>query len=246
MARTKKHAAYDADRIMKELMVAVVEAYEENGELKLTAKEFEISELKVRKLLITADAYHNDLSEMVNCLYKEGHSVKEIQMLTGLGRSSVNGYLPYTKAVYKAEELSLNAEKIGMFRRRQQAVRALAENPCEDRLWNVVIAFQKYPFHTASGLPFVYELKKERSGRYNKELIVSRCRDSKTIVWSSVLMAYEKAVDLIGEVVERPKGLGDIRGVSYIYPLFYRFGIIEIPDIVANKMEPKRPLSRKN
>ena len=161
MARTKKHAAYDADRIMKELMVAVVEAYEENGELKLTAKEFEISELKVRKLLITADAYHNDLSEMVNCLYKEGHSVKEIQMLTGLGRSSVNGYLPYTKAVYKAEELSLNAEKIGMFRRRQQAARALAENPCEDRLWNVVIAFQKYPFHTASGLPFVYELKKE-------------------------------------------------------------------------------------
>lgn len=98
----------------------MVEAYEENGELKLTAKEFEISELKVRKLLITADVYHNDLSEMVNCLYKEGHSVKEIQMLTGLGRSSVNGYLPYTKAVYKAEELSLNAEKIGMFRRRQQ------------------------------------------------------------------------------------------------------------------------------
>ena len=31
MARTKKHAAYDADRIMKELMVAVVEAYEEMG-----------------------------------------------------------------------------------------------------------------------------------------------------------------------------------------------------------------------
>ena len=27
--------------------------------------------------------------------------------------------------------------------------------------------------------------------------------------------------------VKRPKALGDIRGVSYIYPLFDRFGLIE-------------------
>ena len=31
----------------------------------------------------------------------------------------------------------------------------------------------------------------------------------------------------IGEVVERPKALGDIRGVTYIYGMFYRFGLIE-------------------
>lgn len=28
----------------------------------------------------------------------------------------------------------------------------------------------------------------------------------------------------VGEVVERPKALGDIRGVTYIYGMFYRFG----------------------
>ena len=39
----------------------------------------------------------------------------------------------------------------------------------------------------------------------------------------------------IGEVVERPKALGDIRGVTYIYGMFYRFGLIEMPEKVKNK-----------
>ena len=29
-----------------------------------------------------------------------------------------------------------------------------------------------------------------------------------------------------GEIVERSKALGDIRGVTYIYGMFYRFGLI--------------------
>ena len=38
------------------------------------------------------------------------------------------------------------------------------------------------------------------------------------------------------EVVERPKALGDIRGVTYIYGMFYRFGLIDVPDEVKEKM----------
>lgn len=38
-------------------------------------------------------------------------------------------------------------------------------------------------------------------------------------------------------LVERPKAIGDIRGVSYIYALFYRFGFICVPDHVKEKME---------
>lgn len=33
-----------------------------------------------------------------------------------------------------------------------------------------------------------------------------------------------------GAVVERPKALGDIRGVSYIYGIFYQFGLIDVPE----------------
>ena len=41
-----------------------------------------------------------------------------------------------------------------------------------------------------------------------------------------------------GEVVDRPKALGDIRGVTYIYGMFYRFGLIDVPDEVKEKMPP--------
>ena len=244
MARPKKKPAYDAEKIMKDLMAAVVESYGETGELKLTAEEFDMSPLKIRKLLITAGAYSNAVSDEVNRLHESGKSVEEIQMIMGLGKSSVNGYLPYMKSVYKQDELSLNAERIAIFRERQQAVKVLIEDQSDENLWDAVVSFQKYPFHTATGLPFEYELKTGRNGTYNKEMIVNRGKDSKSVVWSSVSLAFHKALDLQGEVVERPKALGDIRGISYIYPMLYRFGIIDVPEMVAKKMELKRPVCR--
>ena len=122
MARPKTKQVYDTEKIMKELLAAVVDSYEETGELKLTAEEFGMSALKIRKLLITAGAYHNDLSDQVNDLFAQGKTVAEIGQIIGLGKSSINGYLPYTKAVYNPKELSQNAERIKLFRSRQNAV----------------------------------------------------------------------------------------------------------------------------
>ena len=56
---------------------------------------------------------------------------------------------------------------------------------------------------------------------------------------SSVLLAL-KNIKKVGEVVDRPKALGDIRGVTYIYGMFYRFGLIDVPDEVKEKMKQKR------
>lgn len=39
----------------------------------------------------------------------------------------------------------------------------------------------------------------------------------------------------VGAIVSRPKDLGDIRGVTYIYGMFYRFGVIDVPDEVKRK-----------
>lgn len=52
------------------------------------------------------------------------------------------------------------------------------------------------------------------------------------------MLAYHN-IGKIGEVVDRPKALGDIRGVSYIYGMFYRFGLIDVPDKVKEKMGVK-------
>ena len=134
--------------------------------------------------------------------------------------------------------------RISVYRRRQQAVRNLMECMNEHALWDAVVAFQRYPFHTVTGLPFTYELKKGRNGDYNREFVIDR-RKSKAIVWSSVMRAFEKVVELRGEIVLRPKALGDIRGVSYIYPMLYRFGVIEVSEKYVERMEIKRLLEKK-
>ena len=75
---------------------------------------------------------------------------------------------------------------------------------------------------------------------YDKSHIygIDRREDSKSLAWSSVMLAYHN-VGKIGEVVDRPKALGDIRGVSYIYGLLYRFGLIDVPDKAKEKMGGK-------
>ena len=88
-------------------------------------------------------------------------------------------------------------------------------------------------------LAFTYKLKKGRGDEFTKELWIDRRESSKSLAWSSVMLAYQN-IGEIGTVVERPKALGDIRGVSYIYGMFYRFGLIDVPDKVKEKMKRKR------
>lgn len=118
----------------------------------------------------------------------------------------------------------------------QQALFALQEDCSEDNLWQIVIAFQDYPFRTATGLPFRYSLKVGKRGSWNKELVIDRREHSKTLAWSSIRLAFTNAKNITGEV-SRPKALGDIRGVSYIYPMLWRFGVIEVPEKVREKMK---------
>ena len=94
---------------------------------------------------------------------------------------------------------------------------------------------QKVRFKTYSGLPFSYEIRKGRSGEYTKELWIDRRENSKSLAWSSVQMALGNVKE-VGAVVDRPKALGDIRGVTYIYGMFYRFGLIDVPNEAKQKM----------
>ena len=227
MEKQRKDPCYNAEQLWQELMKITAEVYRRTGEMRLTAQELEISELKVRKLLITAGEYENQKSAEIGRLFREGMTVREIQALTGLGKSSINGYLPYTKAVYNAKEISRNAERIRKYRARKMCIEELLGEPSEERLWQAVIEFQNYPFTTFSGLFYTYQLKVGKNGSYNKEILISRRRQSKSLTWSSVRLAFEGALRRKGEVIEKPKALGDIRGISYIYPIFVRFGLIQ-------------------
>lgn len=119
---------------------------------------------------------------------------------------------------------------------------ALLETPCEDTLWACVVGFQGVPFRTYSGLTFQYRLKRGRNGSYTKELFIDRRENNKSLAWSSVRAAFQ-AIQAPGCLVSRPKALGDIRGVTYIYAMFYRFGLIDVPEEAKGNMDPPAQLS---
>ena len=200
---------------------------------------------KKRKPLITAGVYESDVAEKVQDAfekYRETQDYKTALLSTAaaldLSKASVTSYLPYQKGVYfpstEKEKISVGAER----QRRYRAMKRWRGDPTEENFWGVVLAYAGVKFKTYSGLPFSYEIKKGRNGEYTKELWIDRREKSKSLAWSSVLLVLGNIKE---EVVDRPKALGDIRGVTYIYGMFYRFGLIDVPDDAKEKMgHPKK------
>lgn len=237
--RPQKKLTYNPELQFQNFLQELREVYEESDFLRMLAAEMNITLLKLRKLLITAGIFTSDICTEVNELYQAGKKIPEIMELTGLSRASVHSYLPYTKGIYNAEEISLNAERCRAYRIRQEKVRVLQKVPSEENLWQAVVTFQEYPFKTATGLPFRYKLKVGKNGEWNRELLIDRREKSKSLAWSSVMLAFEKSKELSQEV-KKPKALGDIRGVSYIYPILWRFGLIRVPEAIEKKMRKQR------
>lgn len=224
---------YDPEVVLSKIIGMVCEVYDDTGEIKATADELDLAPLKVKKLLITAGKMKYQQTEDILKLQAAGRSIDEISMMTGLSRASINSYLPYQKIPYKEADISSNAEWCDLYRRRKAAVQKIQEHSDETSLWEAILLFQNYEFRTATGLKFKYEIKKGRNRAYTKELWIDRT-EGKSLVWSSVLLAFERIE--AGKVYERPKDLSDSRGISYLFPIFYRFGLIEVSEKVKEKM----------
>ena len=239
--RKKLKPEYDAGKNLKEQMDAAVALYDSEMSLQAIGEELGLNPIKVRKLLITAGVYESEVAEKVKNTfeeYRETQDYKTSILSTAntlqLSKSSVTSYLPYKKGVYfpstaDKKKISVGAER----QRRYRAMKRWRSNPTEENLWGVVVAYTGVKFKTYSGLLFSYEVRKGRNGEYTKELWIDRREKSKSLAWSSMLQALK---NIKGEVVDRPKALGDIRGVTYIYGMFYRFGLIDVPDDAKEKM----------
>ena len=199
--------------------------------LNAVAAEFGITSLKTRKLLITAGVYSTSLSRQIAELAAGGYKIEQIMKITGLSRASVHSYLPYMKIPYNLTELSVNAERIRLYRERKRkceefcsrtgrmtAANRMTAKEQEAELWELLKFLQGCVFLTAKGLKFTYKI---RGG----EMLVNR--KSKSITQATVFMAYNRAVELMKETgsVTGPKQLGTF-GASYLYPVFVRIGVI--------------------
>ena len=124
----------------------------------------------------------------------------------------------------------------------QQKIRTGADG--EEALWQTVIAWQNRRFYTSSGLPFSYTVKCKRNGQYSGELLISRKEGSKTLTRSSVMLAFHTVLEHMEQAGENrnpplykgPKSIGKIFGISYVYSLFWSWGLIRVPEKVAEKL----------
>ncbi len=221
--RKKRKPEHNAGKKLKEQLDDAVVLYNSGMSLQSIEDVLSLNPIKVRKLLITAGVYESDTAKLVQQTFNTfretqnySTAVTSTMIALNLSRPSVTSYLPYEKGVYfpedaEAENISAGAER----QRHYRAVVALKKNPCEENLWKCVVAFRGYKFKTMSGLLFTYKLKKGRGDEFTKELWIDRREGSKSLAWSSILLAY-KNIETIGADVDRPKALGDIRGVSYM------------------------------
>ena len=186
--------------------------------------------------------YESDVAEKVKNTFEEYRETQDYKTsiistssTLQLSKASVTSYLPYKKGVYfpstaEKEKISVGAER----QRRYRAMKRWRNDSTEENFWDVVVSYAGVKFKTYSGLSFSYEVRKGRNGEYTKELWIDRRVKSKSLAWSSIILALG---NIKGEMVDRPKALGDIRGVTYIYGMFYRFGLIDVPDEVKEKMK---------
>ncbi len=226
MPAHKRKPNYDGDITMQELLTEVCDFYgspvddrkpadPDHVSLHDVADRFQITVMKARKLLITANLYTTATSRRVQQLNSEGKTVKEIQEITGLGRASINSYLSYDHIIYNLPDISIQAERQKQYRvRKRNESRSDAER--EEKLWQELIYLEGCLFTTSKGLDFTYKI---RGG----EMFVDR--KEKSITKATVMKAYGKVIELEG-IVKGPKTLGTF-GASYLYPIFVKMGLIK-------------------
>ena len=230
--------AYAGTCLTQELLETVSAVYAEKQEIKATALALEFPPHKVKKLLITHGDIHYAETDQIIERRRQGMSLSEIAKRMGMSIKTVNTYLPYSKVVYKLDDISQNAERVKKYQHRKKATERLRTEMTDDALRDCVVAFEGYPFYTVTGLPFMYTVGIGRHGEATREIRIDRCQSSKSLVWSSVRLAFDKAIRIEG-VIERPKAIGDIRGISYLYSMLWRFGVIQVPVAIEQKLKGK-------
>lgn len=94
--------------MMDATFTAVSRLWEQHCSQKEICRRLNISNSKVRKILVTIGAIETTESR----LYASGKTGEEIAEITGITPRAVNSRIPYSKGIYNAEYPTINAMRI--------------------------------------------------------------------------------------------------------------------------------------
>ncbi len=214
------------------------------------AREYKISMVKLRKILITKGMFSTEVTREAIRLRSQGRSIDEIASIMDLGPAAVKAALPYEKCVYKTGFRSAAGDRVDKGRKRKRAVKRLEEvlagyegeycdergklnQECSDALWECIVQYADYPFKTIGRggknvVSFKYKLKEsQRTGNVTNELMINRKEHSKTITRSTVELAFVSALQ-VQATEGYVKGTRKLPcfGRSYLYAIFLTWGFI--------------------
>ena len=182
--RDKLKPNLDLETIQKQLLEEIVDEYENTGSINKTAKALGLSNMKVRKALITAGEYSNETSEDVERYHEAGKSIDEIAGRLCITASAVYGHIPYKVTAYNLTDRTVNADRTARYRERVKAIEDLksiiqSNGDWRDALWNNIELYEGQRFKTSGkgkehsgAVRFKYSIKvSSRTGKKTDELI---------------------------------------------------------------------------
>lgn len=221
-------------------MESAVTLYEEDCSLKSIADALALSPIKIRKLLITAGVYESEVVEKVQDTfeeYRETQNYKDAILLTAnalqLSKTSVTSYLTYEKGVYfpstEKEKISVGAECREDTEQWSGGGVIRQKKTSGEWFWPILVCAWK-PI-LACHLPMKYESVEWTIHKRNVDWQTREKQELGVEFCATGTGEYKKG----GRSSWTTEGSGWHSGVTYIYGMFYRFGMIDVPEEVKEE-----------
>ncbi len=140
-------------------MQEVLKFYKKTASLQKTADELKISYAKVRKILITLGEYKTDFSLEVGKRRSAGKSILEIATELKTTTNRVTAFLPYEKNLYAGPELTTDAKKSKVYRKRINIAREKFVNRAINKDEKNNLSIRKEKFMTNDCYNNTYAIK---------------------------------------------------------------------------------------
>lgn len=105
---------------MDKIELAILRLYDQGIGIERTAKQLQISNSKVKKVLCNAGIAPTERAEQIQGMFRDGLSISEIAESLSIRESTVRNYLPYSRGPKNADYPTKNALRIRECRERKR------------------------------------------------------------------------------------------------------------------------------
>ena len=102
------------------LYQAVIDSYLETGSVLKTSRALSVSEVKVRRVLLTEGLWSSRTSLQVQHYHNQNMTASQIAQLLHTTEKAVQQYMPYERGLYNKEDRTADAEHSAIYRERMR------------------------------------------------------------------------------------------------------------------------------